>query len=394
MIRKKKGKQIAAFLLAVTMSLSGFGNLITAKAATTTAVTFGASGSQSGSPDKLLIATTVRSDANGSDGQAAFVADETATGTLAQTGSPLGEARVGYLNFNLESGLKADKIESATVNLNIDSVHTAIANDKGSFKTKAGLFQVTADPATVDTADASTYPAADNDYSYAKTIYSNELIGKGYTGSMTFDVTDLVKTAVTAGEDHVSFRLQTVISGFVVTATGENAPALNITKTKSTVTDFVGASGSQSGAPDAYLVSTTTKTNTAGSNGQAAYVEGTTATGAGTQLGENRVAYLRFSLDGKSIADGDKAVVTVNVTSVNNNIGNYKTKGGLFAVTADPDSVDATNEATYPAKDNDYSYAATVYSNELIGKGYTGTMTFDVTDMVKEAVARGDKSEK
>ena len=78
---------------------------------------------------------------------------------------------------------------------------------------------------------------------------------------MTFDVTDLVKTAVTAGEDHVSFRLQTVISGFVVTATGENAPALNITKTKSTVTDFVGASGSQSGAPDAYLVSTTTKTN-------------------------------------------------------------------------------------------------------------------------------------
>lgn len=390
MIRKKKGKQIAAFLLAVTMSLSGFGNLITAKAATTTAVTFGASGSQSGSPDKLLIATTVRSDANGSDGQAAFVADETATGTLAQTGSPLGEARVGYLNFNLESGLKADKIESATVNLNIDSVHTAIANDKGSFKTKAGLFQVTADPATVDTADASTYPAADNDYSYAKTIYSNELIGKGYTGSMTFDVTDLVKTAVTAGEDHVSFRLQTVISGFVVTATGENAPALNITKTKSTVTDFVGASGSQSGAPDAYLVSTTTKTNTAGSNGQAAYVEGTTATGAGTQLGENRVAYLRFSLDGKSIADGDKAVVTVNVTSVNNNIGNYKTKGGLFAVTADPDSVDATNEATYPAKDNDYSYAATVYSNELIGKGYTGTMTFDVTDMVKEAVARGD----
>ena len=94
------------------------------------------------------------------------------------------------------------------------------------------------------------------------------------------------------------------------------------------------------------------------------------------------MAYLRFSLDGKSIADGDKAVVTVNVTSVNNNIGNYKTKGGLFAVTADPDSVDATNEATYPAKDNDYSYAATVYSNELIGKGYTGTMTFDVTDMV------------
>lgn len=89
------------------------------------------------------------------------------------------------------------------------------------------------------------------------------------------------------------------------------------------------------------------------------------------------------------------AVVTINVADTNQNLGERWTKAGLFFVedshydtmVSEAGSGDASS---YPAKDGDYSAAATVFCNEQIAKSELGAKTFDVTKWVKQSVENGD----
>lgn len=149
-----------------------------------------------------------------------------------------------------------------------------------------------------------------------------------------------------------------------------------------------GASGNQNGyLPQKCLISTNNKTSTDGSDRQAAYVEGQTASGAGNPLGGTRVGYISFGLDPAMLAeDVVSATVKMTVEGVHSNIGSNQTKAGLFQVETEPSQADPADALTYPAKDGDYSYGATVYSNEMFGTADKDKeITFDVTDMVRES---------
>ena len=149
-----------------------------------------------------------------------------------------------------------------------------------------------------------------------------------------------------------------------------------------------GASGSQEnvGADNAYLIAVGSDSSPEGSNESAAYIQGETATG-GNKLGSTRVGCLAFKLSDtwrKLDLEKIQATVSINVVDINHELGNNKTKAGLFAVGNGLGDITLTNAATYPAKNNDYSKNATVYSKEWIAKTDLGKKTFDVTDIVKE----------
>lgn len=482
--------------------------------------TFGASGSQTNTDGTYLIATNEHGNTAGSSVSAAYIDQTTGTGT----GGGLGSARIGYLSFSLPQDLEDVSLEQAVVTIQVKTINLNL----GQRKTKAGLFRVTVDPEQVDPTKAETFPAADEDYSAAATVYSNEWIGEADLGTKTFDVTEMVLAAIKEGSDHVSFRLQTVLSGFSVAReegerpsliikedlgevrqaldakikeaegidregyTSESVEALNNaleearkvygsdTATKAEIeealrelTDAVsglevdhsgeiaaareelikkieeakqadsilyteasrgtlaeavaqaealtesenatkeeleeakeklaaaiegleavqvifGASGSQTNTDDTYLIATGEHGNTAGSDQSAALIDGQTATGSGGGLGSTRIGFLSFPIpEGTEAEDIGRAVVSIQVKTINENLGQRKTKAGLFRVAARPDQVDPTNAATYPAVNGDYSAQATVYSEEWIGAEDLGVKTFDVTSFVKAAIEEG-----
>lgn len=163
-------------------------------------------------------------------------------------------------------------------------------------------------------------------------------------------------------------------------------------------------SGKQSGNPtDSYVIAT----NANGSNGtatEAAYIQGETANKKEGALGAARVGGIAFAvpqdyLQETGAKDPDlivNATVTINVPSVNGNMGDDKeTKAGLFLVDASKYDTMASEEAnnaapTYPAVDGNYSKAATVFSNEMISKASLGKKTFDVTEWVKRGIKKKD----
>ncbi len=149
-----------------------------------------------------------------------------------------------------------------------------------------------------------------------------------------------------------------------------------------------GASGSQTnvGADNAFLIAVGRDPSTEGNNESAAYAPDITATG-GNKLGSTRVGCLIFKLsDAWRNLDPDKiqATVTINVVGINHELGDNKTKAGLFAVNKGLGDITLTDATTYPAKNDDYSRSATIYSKEWISKTDLGNKTFDVTDIVKE----------
>ncbi len=339
----------------------------------------GASGGQDKKPNQYLIAMTGGLSAEGTDQAAAFVKDDTATGTA----HPLGGARMGCLRFDLDTQMEAKDVARATVTVNIASVN----NNIGADKTKAALFMVDALPAAVDVTNAATYPAKNGDYSYSAAAWSDRMVGKGDSGEITFDVTKMVKSSCAAKSGHASFRLQTVNAGFYFWATTDKAPTLKIEKSMT-----AGASGSQL-EPGNIHISTSSVASAEGNSAQAAFAAGETATGSigatGNPSDENRVGYLEFLWDADLIADEiSEAKVSIYVPKVDDGIGNYQTKAALFEVVT-PDDADPGQAETYPAKDGNYAKEAAVYSNEWIGSSSLGEKTFDVTEIVKAAIASG-----
>lgn len=409
---------------------------------------FGASGGQTNTDGTYLIATNEHGNTAGSSVSAAYIDQTTGTGT----GGGLGSARIGYLSFSLPQDLEDVSLEQAVVTIQVKTINPNL----GQRKTKAGLFRVTVDPEQVDPTKAETFPAADEDYSAAATVYSNEWIGEADLGAKTFDVTEMVLAAIKEGSDHVSFRLQTVLSGFSVAREEGERPSLTLTVeddmeaaqarkglwdkieeagemdariyTEATMENlntvlasaeavaaekdsgkevlegatqeleaamaglvmkdrvFFG-SGSQNGSEGTYLIATSSKVTEEGSDQAAAYIEGETGTGTSDPLGSTRIGYLSFRLPEGTTADEiGSAEVHIQVESVNGNMASQKTKAGLFRVAQNPGQVDLDDASTYPAVNQDYSAAATVYSNEWIGKEELGEKTFDVTEFVKAAL--------
>lgn len=153
-----------------------------------------------------------------------------------------------------------------------------------------------------------------------------------------------------------------------------------------------GASGSQTETDGTYLIAMTGNASATGDKNAAAYIEGETATG-GNSLGSTRIGCMAFQIpeEWKNInPDQITATVTINVARVNHELGSAKTKAGLFAVNKTLSNVTMTDEATYPAKNDDYSKDATVFSNEWISAIDLGKKTFDVTKMLKDILS--DKS--
>ena len=141
-----------------------------------------------------------------------------------------------------------------------------------------------------------------------------------------------------------------------------------------------GASGSQNSEADtSWLIATNNYTDPK----QSAAHSSDTATKTGCNLGSARIGCLIFDfpsdVDPKMIKS---ATVHMNVQSVNGNIGDGYTKAGLFLVDKDPSEIKFTDESTYPAKNNDYSAAATAFCKEWIGEDNLGEKTFDVTDLL------------
>ena len=217
---------MAAFLSAVMLvTLLPTDNLwaedTTATTETVTAAKIGGSAGQSDS-SLWLIATNESSSASGSNQSAAYTSGVTSNAT----GCALGSTRVGYLQFGLSDGMKnadVNLIKSAKVSIYVTSVN----GNLGSYWTKAGLYRVTADAASVDTTTATTYPAKNDDYTASATAFSNEQISASNLGWKTFDVTSMLKEAVADGSGIAQFRLQTVISGWNISRT-TNLPTLSV----------------------------------------------------------------------------------------------------------------------------------------------------------------------
>lgn len=189
---------------------------------------FVVSGGQSGNPTDSYVIATNSGGSNGSATEAAYVKGETASNAEGN----LGSSRVGGIAFALPQALSGqqDSIANATVTINVPDVNQNMGTN---LQTKAGLFRVDASKYTDMVSDsgqnaAPSYPAVNDDYSKAATVYSNEMISKGSLGKKTFDVTDWVKQSIENNDAYAIYRLQTVVSGFYVNYQGDNAPTLSI----------------------------------------------------------------------------------------------------------------------------------------------------------------------
>ena len=226
----RKGKRILSILLAVAMVITGvnIGALAPVEAAersqsvTLQAERFEGSGSQSG--NEVLIATTHgESSRNGDNSAAAFRNNVTAN----KSDGGLGTSRVGALQFDVSQFTSIEEIDEAVLTIHVNSTNQNL----GDSWTKAGIFQTennTDWSVSKDDQLGSGFPAIGADYSYDATIWSKENIAKNNTGAKTFDVTNALKAAITAGNPHMVLRLQTVTAGFLVAgfrAANAEAPA-------------------------------------------------------------------------------------------------------------------------------------------------------------------------
>lgn len=184
----------------------------------------------------------------------------------------------------------------------------------------------------------------------------------------------------------------TMLPSTLVRAEGEGG-TVGVTQTIA-ASKFV-ASGGQSDQNN-HLIATN-ENGTDGTSLSAAYIAGETASSAEGGLGSARVGGIAFELPGNiDAASISKAVVTINVSDVNENLGERWVKAGLLSVDASHydtmvSEADKNDVPTYPAVNNDYSATATSYCEEIISKETLGTKTFDVTEWVKRSVTNGDK---
>lgn len=267
-----KGKKFLSLFLAAAMAVTGIsvGTPVTVQAAETretetqgetvdlTLEQFEGSSDQQQwkTPGRIIVsAAKVEGGNEGNAHNAAFVQGaETEEGTtfVAGVGTPdcYGSGgRVAAVRFKLAEGLTEDRIENAVLKLTVSE-----ANYFGGGKARLGVYEtavqefaVATEKDTTCTEGEKAFPAVDDNYSYAATMWSDFVQEKEYAADqeqdgsldqiMEVDVTRALKNAVKKGQNSVVLRLQIPTGGVRIyglkeagtaAAYPEKAPALKV----------------------------------------------------------------------------------------------------------------------------------------------------------------------
>lgn|GEM_PF-4003036 len=198
-----------------------------------------------------------------------------------------------------------------------------------------------------------------------------------------------------------SKRIAALFLGLVLAVQGINLETLVVSAENDYIyslspAKFAG-SGNQNAEDGTMLIATNSTPGASGSSAAGAFISGTTANSSEGILGGTRIGGIEFTLpQGVTVEQIQSATLTINVTGVNGNMGSGWTKAALFEtrnpvswdVTAE--DVTATGATAIPARGSDYSYDATIWSNEQISASNTGEKTFDVTNAVINAINDGN----
>lgn len=278
-----KGKKFLSLFLAAALAVTGIsvGAPVTAEAATEAKAAqeatvnlaleqFEGSGDQmqynANDKGKVVISAMNQEPNEGDAHNAAFVrGEESAEGT---TFAPNGEenpsffvsgGRVAAVRFKIADGLTEAEIGEAVLRITFSEVGK-LGNGKmrlGVYETEVEEFAVVAEKDSTATEGDKAFPAINNDYSYAATMWSNFVAQKGYNpdGSSNqvaeVDVTRAVKNAVKKGQNSIVLRLQVPTGGGrmhgVMAANASeipaNAPTLTVTRTTPVTIQYAVVSG-------------------------------------------------------------------------------------------------------------------------------------------------------
>ncbi|MBQ8541817.1 MAG: hypothetical protein IJ435_10160 [Clostridia bacterium] len=160
------------------------------------------------------------------------------SGVSHQSGSAtLGSARVGVIEFEIDSSIDPGSINNAKLNLYVKKVH---ANLYAKWM-RLAVFQ-TENPNIAEYSlggmDYSLYPATGEDYSENAVYWSNEEISSSALGWKTVDIRKIIvdaldesnKTGNPSKKIKVVLRLQVPTAGlYIASSEDENAPYINIT---------------------------------------------------------------------------------------------------------------------------------------------------------------------
>lgn len=149
----------------------------------------------------------------------------------------LGSARVGVVEFEIDSSITPGSVSNVTLNLFVKKVHANLY----SKWMRLGVY-ATGNPDissyTLGEMDYNLYPAANNDYSANAVYWSNEEISSSSTGWKTVDIRKIIVDALdeakeadnTAGKIKIVLRLQVPTAGlYIASSDEENSPYLSIT---------------------------------------------------------------------------------------------------------------------------------------------------------------------
>ncbi len=143
-------------------------------------------------------------------------------------------------------------------------------------------------------------------------------------------------------------------------------------------------SGPTSG--DGLFIGTSQNTETGNENG-APCIVGTTVSEMGGAIWKNRVGYIEFEMDTPS-GEFESASLKLYLTTVNENLVGWM-KLAAYQTLGKPEKValgQDTSAAGYGAIDNDYSYSAAFWSDEIYPSSANTWKTIDVTEAVKKAM--------
>ncbi len=132
-----------------------------------------------------------------------------------------------------------------------------------------------------------------------------------------------------------------------------------------------------------------------GNENSAPCIVGTTVSETGGVIWKNRVGYIEFEMDVPS-GEFEGAELKLYLTGVNENLSGWM-KLAAYRTVGKPEKValgQDTSSAGYGAVNNDYSYSAAFWSDEIYPSSANSWKTIDVTEAVRDAMAEQNGSDK
>lgn len=133
----------------------------------------------------------------------------------------------------------------------------------------------------------------------------------------------------------------------------------------------------------------------AGNENSAPCIVGTTVSETGGEIWKNRVGYIEFEINVPS-GEFESATLKLYLTGVNENLSGWM-KLAAYRTVGKPEKValgQDTSAAGYPAVNNDYSYSAAFWSDEIYPSSAKSWKAIDVTDAVRDAMTEQNGSDK